>query len=481
MAWDGESSRLIVGGDGKDKFGAAFFINSGSSCGEITGHSKPVTALSVRHQRPFRAVSGSDDRSIVFHTGVPFKYEKLINTHTSFVRDVGFSPDGALFASVGSDGKLFLYDGQTADVKGEAAAPDPTRSLMGLSWAPDSAQLVTAGADGVVALWDAATAKIAQTYNVGSSVEDQQNGVVWASPNTIVSVSMNGDLNVFDTRDSKSRKLYGPTKSITASVLGDKTFYTGSFDGGVKAFAVDGGECSNVTGAGHSARVAGMAYDGKGKVLSAAWDDKVSTIEGDAFSASSAPTKAQPASIAATPTATYVATPAGLEISSGGQTSVHPGSYTAVAVNGDVIAFGSGKKVTLATASNGKVSPIAEFEDNKGDVLSLAFSSDGSLLAAGDAAGRVVLIDAKEKKVSSMVSILTAGPRVVPLDLPHRPCSVPCILAQQHSPYFGGYRREHLSLDPECHCPHHRHQERTRWWYCRCRVDQRDRDHLIWC
>ena len=40
LSWDGESKRIIVGGEGKDKYGAAFFMDSGSSCGEITGHSK---------------------------------------------------------------------------------------------------------------------------------------------------------------------------------------------------------------------------------------------------------------------------------------------------------------------------------------------------------------------------------------------------------------------------------------------------------
>jgi WD40 repeat protein len=45
------------------------------------------------------------------------------------------------------------------------------------------------------------------------------------------------------------------------------------------------------------------------------------------------------------------------------------------------------------------VSILAEFDDNKADVLALAFSPDGSLLAAGDAAGRIVLIDVKDKKV----------------------------------------------------------------------------------
>jgi WD40 repeat protein len=49
------------------------------------------------------------------------------------------------------------------------------------------------------------------------------------------------------------------------------------------------------------------------------------------------------------------------------------------------VAYGTGaKKVVLASVSGGAVKVEAEFEDNKGEILSLAFSPDGSLLAAGD-------------------------------------------------------------------------------------------------
>ena len=111
------------------RFGAAFFMDSGSSCGEISGHAKPITSLSVRHQRPFRAISGSDDNSVILHTAVPFKYDKMISTHNRFVRDVAFSPNGELFVSVGSDGKMFLYEGKDGSVRAEIDRNGATSTL----------------------------------------------------------------------------------------------------------------------------------------------------------------------------------------------------------------------------------------------------------------------------------------------------------------------------------------------------------------
>lgn len=108
----------------------------------------------------------------------------------------------------------------------------------------------------------------------------------------MVSISLSGSLNLFDTRESSSTKwrtLHGPTKAITSSVLAndkDKTFYAGSFDGSLKAFDLGGaeeGSCHEVSGTGHTALVAALTDDGKGKVYSAGWDDKVASIESRAF------------------------------------------------------------------------------------------------------------------------------------------------------------------------------------------------------
>ena len=65
--------------------------------------------------------------------------------------------------------------------------------------------------------------------------------------------------------------------------------------------------------------------------------------------------------------------------------SLFTGSVSAVAAHEDLVAFGSGtKKVSVGRVSHGAFKVEAEFEDNKGEVIALAFTSAGDLLAAGD-------------------------------------------------------------------------------------------------
>lgn len=56
-------------------------------------------------------------------------------------------------------------------------------------------QLTLAGGPG-----DIETRKATTTYTLGTGLAYQQVGTVWNSPDTIVSLSFSGDLNVFDRR-----------------------------------------------------------------------------------------------------------------------------------------------------------------------------------------------------------------------------------------------------------------------------------------
>ena len=148
---------MIGVGEGKESFGHAFSFDALSSVGEITGHSKAINSVSIRQERPFRAATASDDMTVAFFTGVPFKYVKTITDHTRFVHSVVFSPNGDLLATAAADGKIFLYDGKTGDKVDElTASAENTHSagIFSLSWSPDSTQLLSSSADSSAKIWD---------------------------------------------------------------------------------------------------------------------------------------------------------------------------------------------------------------------------------------------------------------------------------------------------------------------------------------
>lgn len=61
---------------------------------------------------------------------------------------------------------------------------------------------------------DIETRKATTTYTLGSGLESQQVGNVWSAPDTIVSLSFTGELNVFDRRTAEK-----PVKVLYVSPL----------------------------------------------------------------------------------------------------------------------------------------------------------------------------------------------------------------------------------------------------------------------
>ncbi|TFY60252.1 hypothetical protein EVG20_g7485 [Dentipellis fragilis] len=404
LEWDGESKRIIAVGDGREKFGHAFMFDTGTSTGEIGGHSKAINAVSIRHQRPFRAATAADDNTIVFHQGVPFKYDKTIKTHTKFVQDLRYALSGDHFASVGSDGKIFLYDGKTGDTLGEFEEGHKG-TIYGVSWSPDSRAIVTASADTTVKLWDVETRKATSVYSIGSGVDNHQVGTVWSAPDTIVSLSMSGALNVFDKRsgDKPVKVLHGPQRGITsATAASSETFVVGTADGRVLSYDA-AGVASVVGGEGHSTFVSSIAAGADGKLFSSGFDDRVREVDGHAFTPASFSTDSQPKAVAVAGDGTvFVAESKVVEAVRSNQKVAElkvSATPSAVAANGSQVAVGSeDQKVRLYNWDGKALSEVAVLEGNKGVVSALAFSPDGSKLASGDSSGKIVLFDAKERK-----------------------------------------------------------------------------------
>jgi WD40 repeat protein len=411
LEWDGESKRIIAVGDGREKFGHAFMFDSGSSTGEILGHSKVVNAVAIRRQRPFRAATAGDDNLIVFHQGVPFRYDKTIHTHTKFVQDVRYAPSGDHFASVGSDGKVFLYDGKAGETLGEFSEGH-SGTAYALSWSPDSKAISTCSADGTVKLWDVETRKATTTYTLGTGLENQQVGNVWSAPDNIVSLSFSGCLNVFDRRSGEKKPmkvLYGPQKAITAAAISttaSETFFVGSADG--RVLSCDStGTVSPLAGQGHTNLVSGLASMPDGRVFSTGYDDRVREVEGSHFTPSVFSTASQPKTLAAAEDGTiFVVGVDAVEAirnhqkvadlrPSGGATNP-----TAIAATGSLVAIGFGdQKVRLYDWDSKTLQETGLLDANGGLVSALAFSPDGSKLAAGDTSGKIILYDVAKREV----------------------------------------------------------------------------------
>ncbi|KAF8939163.1 hypothetical protein BGZ58_010513, partial [Dissophora ornata] len=407
LAWDGESKRIIAVGNGRDRFGHAFLADSGSSCGEIMGHSKVVNTVAIRQTRPFRAVTGGDDNSLVFSNGVPFVFNKTIQDHTRFVQEVKFSNNGEMFASVGADGKIFLYDAKTGDKLKELSATEHghTGGIFAVSWSADSTRLLTSSADQTAKIWDVETSSVVNTFDLSaqdSAFLGQQVGNIWKADH-LVSLSLSGDLNCLDPSTSKtSRIIQGHQKAITAFAVPEdrKTLLTGSYDGRVMSWDEGSGVATPLREASHGNQVMQMVTCGA-QLISAGMDDTIRISNTNAPSdVSVISINTLPKSVSASDDQTVVvATENEVQIIQGGKKvdslSVEY-NVTAIAINpqGSVVAIGSQDgKVYVMSLEGTKLTAVHTLIKNKSAVSALSFNPEGNLLAVGDGAGKIYVYD----------------------------------------------------------------------------------------
>lgn len=413
IAWDGDSQRVIAVGDGRERYGHCFTADSGNSVGEVSGHSKVVNAVAIRQQRPLRAATVSDDSTMCFLHGAPFKFaNKAAGLHKGFVMGAAFSADGSTLVTVGADRRIQLYDGKTGEATKEIGEGIHTGSIFAVSWAKDSKRFVTASADQTVRVWDVDAGKCVYSWRVGEegavSVSDQQVGVVWShgrSDGLIISLSLNGDLNYLkEGSERPARVVQGHNKSVTAlGVQSDgkgAALVTGSFDGMVCSWDVATGVGSVVDGQTHSNQVTQFA-SAQGKTYSVGWDDTLRTVDESAntFTGSSIKLSSQPKGVGTSDGRVIVALNDGIAVYSKDQligqlnTDFTP---AAVAVYSSLVAVGGPDDNSVRVYKldgSGKLAsaPTATLKNSTAKVAALSFSPDGKHLAAGNSSGKIVV------------------------------------------------------------------------------------------
>lgn len=408
LAWDGDSARIIAVGDGREKFGHCITADSGNSVGEISGHSSQINSVSIRQQRPLRAATGSDDTSLVFYHGAPFKFNGSLRKHNRFVYGVAFSPDGSTLVSVGSDRQIWLYDGKTGEVRGQIGENEHRGSIFSVSWAKDSKRFATSSADQTVKIWDVEAGKAVQSWRLGEegiSVPDHQVGVVWPtgrSDGLIISLNLAGDFSYLSEGAPDARRIVqGHQKNITALATGkgstsDSTFFTGSSDGRICSWNVSTGAGEIVDGEAHTNYVSGITSSADGKIFSVGWDDTLRSIDISArtFTGTSSKTDGQPKGVAISTDRAVIATHKSISLLTNDQTQKSNATKftpSTLAANDNLIAVG-GDDNTLHIYS-ASLAPKTEIQDPSSPITALSFSPSGALLAAGFSSGKITVFD----------------------------------------------------------------------------------------
>jgi WD40 repeat protein len=248
IAWSDDGQRIVASGDGRgNAFAKVFMWDAGTTVGEITGMTKRVNSVDFKPGRPYRIATGSEDFTVSFFSGPPFKFTHTLHAHGNYVNCVRFSPDGSRFASVGSDGKGKIFDGttgvQVADLPGGKMGEGGGHAgtIYACSWSPDGTKLLTCGADKTCRLWEVPATVSAPraaeapetsplsplikcvklttfTFSTGKqTVEHMQVGCLFVGER-MISLSLNGDLNILDIDNPAMPKaiLTGHPKCISS-------------------------------------------------------------------------------------------------------------------------------------------------------------------------------------------------------------------------------------------------------------------------
>lgn len=416
IGWDGDSQRIIAVGDGRERFGHCITADSGNSVGEVSGHSKVVNAVALRQQRPLRAATVSDDGSMCFLHGAPFKFAgKHNDLHKGFVFATAFSPDGNILVTVGADRRIQLYDGKTGEPTKNFGEGAHTGSIFALAWAKDSKRFVTASADQSVRIWDVESGENVQTWKLGQegvvNVGDQQVGVAWPRDDLIISLNLDGDLHYLkEGTPTPTKIVQGHNKSVTAIGGGSdgkgKDVYTGSFEGRILHWDIEKGTGTVIDGQTHTGQVAQLAST-SGQVFSVGWDDTLRTVDESAntFAGSSTKLDAQPKGVGASDGRVVVATASGIAVYAKDQlVGELAANYTptALAVAGPTVAVGDNNDVRIYNlGSDNKLSEVEVLKKSTAQISTLAFSKDGSYLAAGNSQGKIFAFKTSDWSVAT--------------------------------------------------------------------------------
>jgi len=414
LQWSDDSKRIVACGEGKEKYGSVFLFDSGSSVGEITGHTRPISSCDFKQTRPYRLITGSEDCQVCWLEGPPFKFKKSYQDHTRFVNCVRFSPNGEKFVTVGSDKAGHVYDGKTGDLIGALSSTNAhTAGIYSCSWSPDSKQFITASADKTCKIWNAETREVVKTFTFEDVLENQMVGTLWQG-DTIICISVSGEIHYLDVNAPSKplRVIRGHNKFITALTFDatNKHLYSASYDGVVVRWDLASGATEAFRGKGHSNQINAIHIQGS-NVVTAAMDDTIRITplgtreySGDAIKMDSTPAsiaigKKDQTVVAVTLNAVVVIKDPSKMQRSNFDVKYQPLSVALSTDETQVAVGGKDNNVYVYSWNGTTLTEKAVLKSHRGAVSVVSYSPDGKWLATADTNREILVWDRATNQV----------------------------------------------------------------------------------
>jgi WD40 repeat protein len=347
--------------------------------------------------------SGGDDRLIRLWDVATGKELRTLAGHADGVNVVAFSSDGKTLASASEDGTARLWDVDKSKERLVFRGHDK-RPVRSVALAPHGKTVASKGEDGTVRVWDAGSGK--ELFARPSDPEHGRSDVVFsADGKALAGIGGDGGITVWDAATGKEllRLTTPPTGDLTSLAFAPdgKRLASGGLDGTVRLWDVDKGKHLRDL-AKLPELIAAVRFSPDGRILAAGsgdgtlrlWDadgkelrtlrGHTDTVESVAFSADSKVLAT--ASHDKTVKLWDPATGKELPQSAGGDVLC-----AALSADGKVLATGhGGGAIRFWDGVSGKAR--AKAIDAKADVIDLAFSPDGTMIAARPAGIETVAV-----------------------------------------------------------------------------------------
>lgn len=153
LAFSPDSSTLATAGD--DGSVTLWRTGTWKIASSLGGGAGPVSGIAFTLNGTYLAAACADHNVRLWNLNRPSHGPLILQGHTGLVRAIAFSHDSRLLASGSDDDTVRLWDARSGAPKGVLFSG--TAPVDALAFSPDGPQLASAGEDNVVRLWDVDT------------------------------------------------------------------------------------------------------------------------------------------------------------------------------------------------------------------------------------------------------------------------------------------------------------------------------------